>query len=143
MAVRRRALGPDQVIYTQAYGEIAVVSDAAFLEMDLAFGQMQLIGGGVVTQIVERHPTDLPQEMVVTRAIFEWKDRTDAKPQPEAVTGTALGGAVAVPADPSPEELEGALEAQEAAQAPDAEPDGLDPSTLEEEDESAIPAEMR
>jgi hypothetical protein len=133
MAVRRRALEPDTIIETRGR-EIAVVSDQAFLEMSVAFAQMQLIGGGVVTSIVERYPTDLPGEMVTTRAIFEWKDRTDAKAQPEAQTGVALAPDAPLP-DPSPAELEHHLE-EEAAAGELAEPE-------EAEDDSAIPAGQR
>jgi hypothetical protein len=130
---RRRALEPDTIIETRTYGEVAIVSDRVFLETAMAFAQLQTIAGGVVTQIVDRHPTDVPQEMVTTFAVFEWKDRTDAKAQPEAQTGVAMPAALD---DPTPGELEEALEAE-------AEPDGLDPESLAEEDMDAIPAGQR
>jgi hypothetical protein len=138
---RRRRLTPDTTIWTEAYGEIPVVSDQAFLETLMAFGQLQTIAGGVVTQIVDRHPTDVPGEMVTTQAVFEWKDRTDAKSQPETQTGVAY---VQQPesADPTPEELEAQLE-DELLATPAANGEDELPEPDEAEDDSAIPAGQR
>lgn len=39
--------------------------------------------GGVITIAQDRVQTDVDGEMVPRAIMFEWKDRTDAKPQPE------------------------------------------------------------
>lgn len=97
--------------------------------------------GGVLTVIVQRHPTDFPGEMVTTAAVFEWKDRTDARPQPE--TQAPL---VPLVEDPTPEQFEDALAREEALgaglQAPE-DPDAEALGRLEEEDVSDIPASVR
>lgn len=50
----------------------------------LADGATMLdIAGGCLEVVVGRAPTDVPGEMVMTGALIMWKDRTDAKPQPE------------------------------------------------------------
>jgi hypothetical protein len=89
--------------------------------------------GGVLTIVVGRHPTDLPGEMVTTSALIEWKDRTDARPQPET------------PGDPVPE--------QAAPPAREPEPVGADVlpppadaaafAELPEEDDSSIEPALR
>lgn len=140
MAIRRRTVLPDDTLYTQAYGEIPVVSDAAWVEALVAAAQAQALYGGVLTTVVDRHPTDLPQEMVTTRGIIELKDRTDARPQPEPRTGASYGPPE-VPVHPEQMDLgaadiglgdpnEGIEEAQ-AAHADDLQP-------VEGEDTSAI-----
>jgi hypothetical protein len=84
---RRRELHPDQIFTTPKSGrEIAVVSDEQYLEALVEVGRFQLFAGGVITSVLFRHPTDLPGEMVTVGGVLEWKDRTDAKPQPEPVT---------------------------------------------------------
>lgn len=40
--------------------------------------------GGVAGVVLQRVPTGVPNEMVTTRALVTWQDRTNAKPQPEA-----------------------------------------------------------
>lgn len=61
--------------------------------------------GGVLEVVVMRQPTDVPGEMVTEAAIFAWKDRTDAKPQPEVPAPQA-------DPDPTPEALEERLEGE-------------------------------
>ncbi len=39
--------------------------------------------GGCLSVVVLRVPTTVPNEMVTTRAMVTWSDRTNAKPQPE------------------------------------------------------------
>jgi hypothetical protein len=64
--------------------------------------------------------------MVMTGAVLEWKDRTDAKPQPEA-TGhvTETAGGAGPDGDPRQLTVDDALEP---------EPDGFDYSKLPAED---------
>ena len=139
MAVRRRRIYPDATIETDTYGPIDFVSDEAYLDAVLAAAQTQALAGGVLSIVVERHPTDLQNEMVTTGGIIEWKDRTDARPAPEPVAPRPA----AAPA-PEPETLRDEIEAEvaEALRADDV-GDGLDPSTLEEEDLSSVPEAMR
>lgn len=42
------------------------------------------IAGGALQVVVGREKTGVPNEMVMTGALLEWRDRTDAKPQAEA-----------------------------------------------------------
>jgi hypothetical protein len=68
--------------------------------------------------------------------MIEWKDRAHATASPERPTQV-----VAPPApdpDPTPEVLEAQLEAERIEDR-----DGLDPSTLDEVDESSIPEPAR
>jgi hypothetical protein len=142
VAIRRRAISPDAVLETETYGPIPYVTDQAFLEAGLAALQTQALVGGVVTSIVDRHPTDLPEESVTVRAILEWKNRTDARPQSEPAAETNRASVV----ESLEEEAEVVSEVsddQMELDAPLVEEDGLDRSTLEEEDLSSIPAEMR
>ena len=109
------------------------------------------ISGGVITCIVGRHPTDLPGEMVTTSAIFEWKDRTDARPHAERAGDVFPVEAAAPPQrepepveeldDPTPDELEAHLEIHAPGVA-DEIGDGLD-QPEEDEDVSSIPAAAR
>lgn len=147
MAVRKWAVRPDQVFELANGEQIAVVSRQALVEALMDGEAMVHRGGGVLTLVVGRHPTDLPGEMVTTGAILEWKDRTDARQQPEHATElfTAPAAPVeqaGVPVGPFEDD------APEAPAAPDyasmvPAPDGLDELTLEEEDVSAIPEALR
>lgn len=134
--VRRRQVLPDTAVYTQTYGEIPVVSDEAWITAVVEAAQVQAFSGGVVTTLVHRHPTDLEGEMVTTHGVIEWKDRTDAKAQPEAHS---------VMAEPAPEPEPVVEEpSDEEPQEPLAEsPDGFDHSRLDEEDVAAIPEPLR
>jgi hypothetical protein len=81
---RRRELQPDEILTLPKSGrEIAVVSEEQYLGALVELGRVQMFAGGVITSVLFRHPTDLPGEMVTVGAVLEWKDRTDAKPQPE------------------------------------------------------------
>jgi hypothetical protein len=71
------------MLHTQQFGDVPYVTDQAFLEAVVAAAQTQAMAGGVLSVIVDRHPTDLEHEMVTTAAVIEWKDRGDARPQPE------------------------------------------------------------
>lgn len=85
MARRRWQVRPDYAIETQD-GPLGVVSRQALVEAIIDGATMLDRAGGVFTVIVGRQATDLAGEMVTTGAIFEWKDRTDAKPQAEQTT---------------------------------------------------------
>lgn len=91
MAIRRWAARPDQVLTVSGDdGEpihIPVVSREAMREAFLDGEALMAQAGGVFTAVSERVRTNVPQEMVTTYAAFEWKDRTDARPQPEPETG--------------------------------------------------------
>jgi hypothetical protein len=89
MAIRRREIRPDTVLETVTYGNVPYVSEQAFLDAVLAVAQSQmLVGGSFGVVACSAHPTDLEHEMVTVRAVIEWRDRTDAKPQPEPAVDT-------------------------------------------------------
>lgn len=122
-----------------APGEMEV-SDEAMIESLMEAAALLKRAGGVLTVIVQRVPTDFPGERVTTAAVFEWKDRTDARPQPESFQQF-------VSVDPDPEELEAHLEreaveeARSAGLGPDPDAEALE--RLPEEDNDAIPLEAR
>ena len=82
MAQRRWQVRPDQALETEE-GQILVVSQDALAKAVYDGAIMLHRAGGVFSIVVGREPTGLPGEMVTTGAICEWKDRTDARPQPE------------------------------------------------------------
>jgi hypothetical protein len=63
--------------------------------------------GGALAVVQQREPTEVFGEMVTTAVLIEWKDRTDARSQPEAAPRARR----AAP-DPAPAELEAQLEAE-------------------------------
>jgi hypothetical protein len=83
MAIRRRELHPDETFQTRSGRQIPVVSEEQYLAQLVDLGRFQLFAGGVITAVNFRAPTDLDGEMVTVGGVLEWKDRTDAKPQPE------------------------------------------------------------
>jgi hypothetical protein len=83
MAIRRRQVHPDEMLRLRDGREVAVVSDEAFLGAVLEVGRMVCFAGGTMNATVLRHPTELDGEMVTVGAVVEWKDRTDAREQPE------------------------------------------------------------
>jgi len=72
-------------------------------------------------------------EAITVGAVFEWKDRTDARPQPEAT--------IRVPQQEEAREPEPELRVVEEPQVADDNPDGLVPQ--DEPDVSAVPAHAR
>lgn len=129
MAVRSRYVEPDQVRET-ADGPLPYVTDEAYFNALLAVAQVQAVAGGIVTAVVQRSATGIPNEMVTTSALIEWRDRTDAKPQPER----------SVTIDP-PVEQAGLFESTEPDDEP---PPGVVVDDFEEqEDVSAIPEHAR
>jgi hypothetical protein len=83
MAVRSRLLLPDIAVRV-ASGEMEVVSRQALVEAVMEAVVTQDMAGGFISVAVQRQPTGAPNEMVTVSAMVEWKDRTDAKAQPEA-----------------------------------------------------------
>lgn len=125
---RRRQILPDEngVVTLEALIQ-ALIEAASWLDF----------AGGCLTVVTGRAPTGLPGEMVTTGAILEWRDRTDARPQPEpasTVTAQPLSRdeqreiADEVLAEPEPE-VAALAEAHSEEN-----PDGFDYSTLQEED---------
>lgn len=88
--------------------------------------------GGVLSVITQREPTEFPGEMVTTAAVFEWKDRTDARPQPETTAPVVTDPVhdFDLPDVPYEEDREEVLAQVDGAEMP-------------EEDLDSIPAEMR
>jgi hypothetical protein len=98
--------------------------------------------GGVLSIVAGRVPTDVPGEMLTNGLMIEWKDRAHATTSPERPTQVVAqrseardAATLALDPDPTPQDLEARLEAEA--------PDGLDPSTLDEVDESSIPESVR
>ncbi len=83
MAVRRWQIHPDVMHPTLG---VPVLSHTTFIEGVADGVAMMQRAGGVLSVVAERINSDLPGEMVTILAVCEWKDRTDAKPQPEQVT---------------------------------------------------------
>jgi hypothetical protein len=81
MAVRSKVLQPDQQILTHN-GPVDVVSREAIREAFLDFEAVGDVAGGVISIVYVREPTGAPGEMVTTGVMLQWKDRTDARPQP-------------------------------------------------------------
>jgi hypothetical protein len=140
VAIRRRAISPDTYIDTETYGRLPCVSDQAFLEAVLAGAQTQALAGGVLSVLVERHPTDLPEESITLRGIIEWRNRTDARPQREPVDAPQQASIVEDIHEEEPVETEAVPEISDDQLTIDE--DG-DPEREPEEDLSSIPVEMR
>lgn len=132
MAIRRWLVQPDTIKDTQ-FGPLPVVSREAFVDSVLDAVSLCDRAGGGFTVFCSRERTDVEHEMVTTAVMVEWRDRTDAKPQPERPVQAAP--APPLPEDPEPEELEAALVGAPA--------DGLDERALPEEDLSEIPESAR
>jgi hypothetical protein len=67
-----------------ADGAVGAVSQNALAKAVLDGVVMLDRAGGVLSVTVARAPTGVPGERVTTGALIEWKDRTDARPQPES-----------------------------------------------------------
>jgi hypothetical protein len=127
MAIRTRAVYPDTA-YVLPDGEtIAIVSEDALLDEAVSMLRVAYRLGGIVQVVQDRAKTGVPNEMVTVGALVQWRDRTDAKPQPEpAVAARSVEwgddptpdeiAALDEPLgpdeleDPTPEQLEAALE---------------------------------
>jgi hypothetical protein len=148
-------------VQTQQYGVIPAVSRALQDQAFLDGAAMMANAGGLFSARAERHPTDLPGEMLTLYLICEWRDRTDAKsqPEPEGELMPALGEQEAPrltaeewaaaqdiqdAANPEAEALARIATAPEVHQVevPDS-PDGLDYTQLEDEDLAEVPEGAR
>lgn len=95
--------------------------------------------GGCLAVAVQRIPTGVPNEMVTTRALVTWQDRTNAKPQPEPSAleeSDELVGEAAAQNGGAHAEPQGEIASESVFD------DGLvvDPNAV---DESDVPASMR
>jgi hypothetical protein len=135
-------------MFVEGVGEVAYVSRQAMQEATLDAEAVVARIGGHFSVSTDRHPTGFPGEMVTTAAAFEWRDRTDAKEQPEQAAP------VATPVEPMKhaqqfEYEQGAVDEADVVEteAPtvirDSIDDGLDPATLEEEDFDSVPESAR
>ena len=95
--------------YVRPRPETGVV-DAGDLAQDMVDASTVLTRlGGVLAVAQLRQETGFDGEMVTQAAVFAWKDRTDAKAQPEVADAQR----VPLP-DPTPQELEQQLSDEEA-----------------------------
>lgn len=102
--------------------------------------------GGVLSVVQERLPTGAPGEMRSVAVAIEWKDRTDAKAQPEQQVQVVAPPEPPAETEPPPGEESAALMEEPADaldRSTDSIGDGLDPSTLEDEDLSSVPEGIR
>lgn len=130
--IRRWTVQPDMEIPT-AFGPLPVVSRGQLVESMLDAASLLDRAGGGVSVVVGRERTGVEHEMVTTGAVFEWRDRTDAKPAPEP--RQQVLPEPTLPEPPDPEDDPTTFRAGEPV---DDINDGLDPSMLEEEDESSL-----
>jgi hypothetical protein len=141
--VRRWAVRPDQELHLQDGRTLYIVSRdarvAAFVDAEAVQEQC---GGFISVQSV-REPTEIPGEMVTTMLLVEWRDRTDAKEQPERQQPVPVAAPVEPPAPtPEPEsQVDAAAVYRDLAEDPVG--DGLDESALEEEDLDSVPESVR
>lgn len=112
--------------------ELGYVTDDQMVESLFEAAALLKRAGGVLSVVTQREPTDFPGEMVTTAAVFEWKDRTDARPQPEATQRV-------VEQEPEPDgvhDFDGLVHPDDIA-------DGLDESALPDEDLDSVAASAR
>jgi hypothetical protein len=144
MAVRSRLLLPDITVRV-ASGEMDVVSRQSVIEAVADAVILQEMAGGFISVAVQRQPTGAPNEMVTVSAMVEWKDRTDAKTQPEARAECVLADDPQNPHNQVPDfsqpEREPKYEPENAVLPFEHDsPDGLDESLLQDED---VPESVR
>ena len=88
MAIRSRAVRPDAVLET-AIGAIPHVSDQAFVNAVVDAATAMAMVGGELRIVVQRVPTEFANESLTAAALIEWRNHTEAKPQPEPHVGRA------------------------------------------------------
>ena len=81
--VRRWAVRPDQVIWTDAYGEIECVSRQAMAEAIMDGESLLARVGGVLEVVTDRRQTGIPGEAVTIGAMVSWKPSPNARPPRE------------------------------------------------------------
>jgi hypothetical protein len=135
---RLKVVRPDQTLVTGDGRQIGMVSDGAGQNAMMDLWSVLSMAGGVATVAVGRAPTDVDGESVTTWVAIEWKNRTDAKEQPERdpATWTPFDGT------PEPEEADRPTVAEVLEQVDDDET-LREVETEELEDVSSIPAETR
>lgn len=122
---------PDYEVTTTG-APVPAVSQEALLKAVIDGAVMLHRAGGCLFVQQVRAETGVPGERVTTLAQVEWKDRTDARAQPEQV-----GELEPLRAVPSPELPADAPVEQDEGIYADAEPDEI------AVDESAVPAGLR
>lgn len=143
MAIRIWAARPDDTLEVQDDAgqryTLPVISREQMRDAYMDGEALQARAGGVFTAYVQRVRTGVPNEMVTVAAVFEWKDRADARPQPEDGAPVLRPAAATPPAEIADEDL--AAVAAEMEAPVDVEPD--DPGEDPDEDLSAIPPHLR
>jgi hypothetical protein len=128
---RTISVRPDQELTLTTGETIPCVSRGAMLEAFEAMEAQLWVAGGAVTVMVERVPTEVPQERVTTFALFTWQDRTSPgggvdRPQPESDRAVAPAPPVqeanayldGAPVALTAEDLEAVLLARATREAP-------------------------
>lgn len=144
MAIRTIRIHPDQIIETLGGEQIECVSRERLIEAAVDLAITINLTGGTGTIVTTRRATGVPDEMVTAAAMVQWKDRTDAKPQPEQTLEAAPA-----PAQPGGHFEDGMFVPDDEGQTAiavggnDENPDGLDEDQLLEEDVSSIPEHLR
>ncbi len=87
MAIRSRAIRPDTVLETSDGRVIECVSDEAFVRGVVDAATAITLVGGEMRVVVQRQATEFANEAVTTAALIEWRNHTEAKPQPEPHVG--------------------------------------------------------
>lgn len=127
--------------------ETGTISREALIGALIDGAVMLDIAGGVLNVVVGRAPTNLHGEMLMTGAVLQWQDRTDAKPQAEAPVSVTREAQPASRDHDAAEEtahLRTHTEAGPIRTEPPAAPavdgsDGFDYSKLEDEDIEPAP----
>lgn len=121
-------------------GTIPVVSQNSLVKA-VADGALMLDrAGGTLSVVLQRHATGFPNEMVTVGAVIEWRDRTDARPQPEVARETFVLPAEDGGVDGVVGALHGEVLSAEQQQGADEPPPG---DGTVEVDERDVPAELR
>lgn len=138
--IRQHLVRPDAVMQAPT-GQVPYVSRETLQEEILRALDVAEFAGGGFTYQAKRYPTGVPHESVTTGAIIQWFSHTQgsSKTQPEQHEPLA---------DPTPEQLEDQLEREEmehqaTAGLPDPPDDDEPVLEFEEEDNSALPEELR
>lgn len=145
MAIRRRQVHPD---------ETGVVTQEALIQALIEAASWLDFAGGMLEVVTARQPTGFPGEMVTTGAAIEWRDRTDARPQPEPTSTIPSAQLRPEPASndqPNPEQAplarlaedDATLGALDGGVPTEDNPDGFDYGQLDAEDVEAEPEVAR
>jgi hypothetical protein len=94
---RRWQIEPDALAKVEDGSTAPVISQAAITNAAAELALILHRSGGTGSIVTMRNRTLLPGEAVTTGAIVEWRDRTDAKPQPERIAAPEPVAAVVAP----------------------------------------------